>query len=175
MTGHHERSGGCGYQHQSAHAGRVSYGELLREPAAPGNAQDVGLLVAELVEQTAQQWRQRPQMVGPDRRRGPTDARQVEPDDFPLRVERVDERLQQFKAGADAVAQQQWRPSGFPGPYSDPQDPPAPELQCPYVLAGGDALRSLGHSGQCARQSVVPRFPGCGLVSGHRSMSLARQ
>jgi hypothetical protein len=83
---------------------------LLRQAAAPGHAQDIGLLMAELVEQAAQQRRQRPQMVGNHRRGRSADARQVEPDDLAPRVERVNERLQQLKAGPDAVAQQQRRP-----------------------------------------------------------------
>jgi hypothetical protein len=66
--------------------------------------------MAELVEQAAQQRRQRPQMVGNHRRGRSADARQVEPDDLAPRVERVNERLQQLKAGPDAVAQQQRRP-----------------------------------------------------------------
>ena len=78
---------------------------MLRQPASPGDAQDIGLQVAELVEQVGYQRRQGRQVVRNYRRRGPADARRVEPDDFPLRVKRVDERLQQFKGGTDAVAQ----------------------------------------------------------------------
>ena len=105
---------GMSHQHQAAHPGRAARGELLREPAAPGDAQDIGLLVAELVEQAGQQRRQRGQVVGDDGGRRTADAGHVEPDDRPPRIERVDERLEQLQARADAVAQQQRRPARAP-------------------------------------------------------------
>jgi hypothetical protein len=70
--------------------------ELLREPAAPGDAEHVGPRDAEPVEQPGQQRRQPSQVVGHDRRRGPADAGHIEPDDGPPRIQRVDERLEQL-------------------------------------------------------------------------------
>jgi len=96
---------------------------MLRQGASPGDTQDIGLLVAELVEQVTHQGRQCGQVVRNYRRLGPADARHVEPDDFSLGVERVDERLQQLEAGADAVAQHKWRPLAVPASHRDPQAP----------------------------------------------------
>ena len=158
MTGHHQRPGGGGHQHQAAHPGRVPDGELLREPASPGDAQDVGLLVAELVEQAAQQRRQRPQVVRHDRLRRPADARHVEPDDFPLRVDRVDEWLQQFKAGADAVAQHKRRRLPVPAPHGDPQDP-ATDGQRPHLLARSRPPPAPGNSTKPPGRGLFPAAP----------------
>ena len=63
MRGDHQRAGPGRDQHQAAHPVRAAQRELLRQPAAPGDAQDVGLLVAELVEQPGEQRRQRDQVI----------------------------------------------------------------------------------------------------------------
>jgi hypothetical protein len=75
---------------------------------------------AELVEQPGQHRRQRSQVVRHHRGRGPADAGHVEPDDAPPRVQRVDERLKQFQAAADPVAQQRRWPARVPVPRGDP-------------------------------------------------------
>ena len=105
VAGHHQAAWCGSHQHQPTYPFRAQEGEMLRQGASPGDTQDIGLLVAELVEQVTHQGRQRRQVVRNYRWLGPADARHVEPDDFSLGVERVDERLQQLEAGADAVAQ----------------------------------------------------------------------
>jgi hypothetical protein len=60
MSGHHQRAWPGRHQHEAAHPGRATRGELLGEPASPGDTQDIGLLIADLVEQPAQQ---RPQVA----------------------------------------------------------------------------------------------------------------
>ena len=133
MPGDHQRAWPGRHQHQAAHPVRAAQRELLRQPASPGDAQDVGLLVAELVEQAGQQRRQRGQVIGDDRSRRAADARHVEPDDGTPRIECVDERLEQFQARADAVAQQQRRPARGPLPHRD-ADGPAADRQDPHPL-----------------------------------------
>jgi hypothetical protein len=58
MPGDHQRARPGRHQHQAADPVRAAQRELLRQSAAPGDAQDVGLLIAELVEQAGQQRRQ---------------------------------------------------------------------------------------------------------------------
>ncbi len=111
MPGDHQRAWPGRHQHQAAYPVRAAQRELLREAAAPGDAQDVSLPVAELVEQACQQRRRRADVIGEQRGGRAADARHVEPDDSPPRIERVDERLEQLQARADAVAQQQRRPA----------------------------------------------------------------
>ena len=111
MPGDHQRARPGRHQHQAAHPVPAPQRELLREPAAPRDAQDVGLLMAELVEQAGQQRRQRDQVVRDGRGRRAADTRHVKPDDPSPRIERVDERLEQFQAGPEAVAEQQRRPA----------------------------------------------------------------
>jgi len=86
-----------------------------------------------LVEQAGQQRRQRGQVIGDGRGRRAADARHVEPDDRPLRIERVDKRLEQLQAGPDAVTQQQRRPACGPLPDRDAQGPAA-DRQDPHPL-----------------------------------------
>ena len=84
-------------QHQAAHppgAGRRTAARARR----PRRCRARRPAVAKLVEQAGQQRRQRGQVVGHDRGRRAADARHVEPDDRPPRVERVDERLEQLQA-----------------------------------------------------------------------------
>ena len=131
--GDHQRARPGRHQHQAAHPVRAAQRELLRQSATPGDAQDVGLLIAELVEQADQQRRQRGQVIRDDRSRRAADARHVEPDDGAMRIERVDERLEQLQARADAVAQQQRRPARGPFPHRDP-DGTAADRQVPHPL-----------------------------------------
>ncbi|MGD0925722.1 MAG: hypothetical protein ABR926_11075 [Streptosporangiaceae bacterium] len=110
-------------KNQAAHTGGVAQRELLGEPASPGDAQHIGLLVAELIEKIAQQRRRGPQVVGDDRLGGPAYARQIKPDHCPLRIECVNERLQHLKARPDTVAQHERWPSRAPVAHRDLQDP----------------------------------------------------
>ncbi len=137
---------------------------MLRQPASPGDAQDIGLLVAELVEQVTHQGHQCGQVVGNYRWLGPADARHVEPDDFSLGVERVDEWLQQLEAGADAVAQDKWRPLGAPGSHRDPQAPATGDQR-----AGGRSRRRAdGQGAQTARPPALSGSAGLERFGGHR-------
>jgi hypothetical protein len=139
IPGDHDRARRGRHQHQAAHPVRPAQRELLREPAAPGDAEDVGLLIVELVEQAGQQRRQHGQVIRNDRGRRAADARHVEPDDGPPRIEGVDERLEQLQAHADAVAQQQRRPARDAWPHRD-TDGPAADGQDPHPL--GRPLRT---------------------------------
>jgi hypothetical protein len=138
---------------------------MLRQGASPGDAQDIGLLVAELVEQVTHQGRQCGQVVRNYRWLGPADARHVEPDDFSLGVERMDERLQQLEARPDAVAQHKWRPLGVPASHRDPQAPTTGHQRA----AGRARRRADGQDAQTAR----PLFPGPPGWSGSAVIDLA--
>ena len=137
MPGDHQRARPGRHQYQAAHPVRTAQRELLRQPASPGDAQDVGVGVAELVEQAAQERRRGAQVVGDDRGRRAADARHVEPDDGPPRIQRVGERLEQLQAGADTVAQQQRRPASGPFPHRD-ADGTAADRQDPHPLGRAD-------------------------------------
>ena len=170
--------------------GRAAQGELLREPASPGDTQHIGLLIAELVKHTAQQRRRSGQMIREHRRRGPAQARHVEPDDGPLPIQRVDERLQHLQAGAEPVAHQQRLPRRVPLPHRDPQDaaaddrhgdalaragPPRLARPRPAQAAGRVAARSRPGPGPGPRpQAYVPGAPHNGKDAhaiGHASLS----
>ena len=60
----HQGSGGGADQHQSAAAPAMLERDLLREPAAPGDAEDVELVVSELVEQPDQEPGEQREVVG---------------------------------------------------------------------------------------------------------------
>ena len=94
---------------------RVEQGEVLSDPATPGDAEHVCLIVAELGEQARHQPAQAGEAVGQAGQRRAADSRDVETDDLDGGIERVDERLEQLQAGADAVDQQQRRPPAGPG------------------------------------------------------------
>ena len=137
---------------------------MLRQSASPGDAEDIGLLVAELVEQVTHQGRQCGQVVRNYRWLGPADARHVEPDDFSLGVERMDERLQQLEARPDAVAQHKWRPLGVPASHRDSQAPAAG-----HQHAGGRTRRrAAGHGAQTARPPALSGSAGLERFGGHR-------
>ena len=137
---------------------------MLRQGASPGDAQDIGLLVAELVEQVTHQGRQCGQVVRNYRWLGPADARHVEPDDFSLGVERMDERLQQLEARPDAVAQHKWRPLGVPASHRDPQAPATGHQRA----AGRTRRRADGQGAQTARPPALSGSAGLERFGGHR-------
>ena len=137
---------------------------MLRQGASPGDAQDIGLLVAELVEQVTHQGRQCGQVVRNYRWLGPADARHVEPDDFSLGVERMDERLQQLEARPDAVAQHKWRPLGVPASHRDPQAPTTGHQRA----AGRTRRPADGQGAQTARPPALSGSAGLERFGGHR-------
>ncbi len=164
VAGHHQAAWRASHQHESAYPCWAQDGEMLRQGASPGDAQDIGLLVAELVEQVTHQRRQCGQVVRNYRWLGPADARHVEPDDFSLGAERVDERLQQLEAGADAIAQHQRRPLGVPASHRDPQAPATG-----HQRAGGRTQRRAdGQGAQMARPPALSRSAGLERFGGHR-------
>jgi hypothetical protein len=111
ISRHHRlRPGSRRDQDQPPAPARAAQRELLGQLAAPGEAEDVGGLVAELVEQPAQQPGQGGEPVGPGGQRGAAHAGDVEADHLDRRVERIDERLEDLQAGADTIGQQQRRP-----------------------------------------------------------------
>ena len=67
---HHQHPGTGGDQDDPAAAARLGQRELLGQRAAPGDAEDVGPLVTELVEQPGQQVGQRAEPVRAGRQRG---------------------------------------------------------------------------------------------------------
>ena len=66
-AGHHQRSGTGGDQHEPAASVAGGPRELLRQRAAPGDAEDVDAFVAEHVEQREHGAGQPGQPVGPGR------------------------------------------------------------------------------------------------------------
>ena len=82
---------------------------MLRDRAAPGDAEHVCAVVAEFGEQLADEPAQASEAVRPGRQRRSADSGHVEADDFERRVKLVNERLEQLQTGADAVDQQQRR------------------------------------------------------------------
>ena len=129
---HHQHARPGGDQHQSPAATWVLEGQLLGQTAAPGDAEDVEPVVAELVEEPPEEARQQCEVVGHLGCGGTPDAGYVEPDHLDPRVDLVDERLEQVEAGPDAVAEHQRRPGCGARPHghanvvaqdADPEEP----------------------------------------------------
>jgi hypothetical protein len=78
-------------------------------------------IVAERVEQLRREPRQHPQSIGEARRRRFAGARDVKDDHLPIRIKSLDERVQQFEAGAKAVEDQQRHARPFACPQTDAQ------------------------------------------------------
>jgi hypothetical protein len=68
-AGHHQHASAGGDQDQPPAAGALREGELLGQPAAPGDAQQVHGRIAELVEEAGEQAGQARQPVGGPRQR----------------------------------------------------------------------------------------------------------
>ena len=120
---HHRRARRGGDEHQPTAPGPLKRGEVLGDAAAPGDAEHVDAIVAELGQHGRDQPAEPAEAVRPARRGRAADARRVEPDHLDGRVELVHERLEQFEAGTDAVDQQQRDapcPVGPAGPDRDP-------------------------------------------------------
>ena len=113
LAGHHQVARRCGREHEPPATLALLERKLLRERAAPRDAQHVHLLVSQLIEQPGAQPRQRRRTVRQARRGRAADARHVE-DDHLGTVERVEKGLDQLDAGADSVEEKQRRraPSG---------------------------------------------------------------
>ena len=61
------------------------------------------------------------------------DPGHVEPDDSPLRIQRVDKWAEHLQADSNAITQEQGRPGWLPGPYGGPQYS-ATDAHIPHVL-----------------------------------------
>jgi len=83
------------------------HGELLGDRAAPGNAHDMHALVAEYVQQLRGEPRQHPQPIGQARRRRFAGTGDVEDDDFPIRIEHLNERTERLQTAPNSVEDQQ--------------------------------------------------------------------
>jgi hypothetical protein len=83
---------------------------MLRDGAAPGDSEHVHLVVAELGQQPRDQPAEPGEAIRPRGLGRAADPRRVEPDDLDGRVDLAHERLEQLKAGPDAVDQQQREP-----------------------------------------------------------------
>jgi hypothetical protein len=79
--------------------------ELLRQPAAPRDAEHVHPVVAEPVEKSSEEPGERGEGVGHLGGAGTSDARHVEAHHLDVLRECIDERLKQVEARADAVTQ----------------------------------------------------------------------
>src|SRR5258708_2901391 len=92
--------------------------ELLRDSAAPGDAGDVDLRVAEPGNETSGKPCQRRRAIWQERPGRSADARHVK-DDCRRARECFEERLRQLPVGADSVEQQQWRAAAATMPDRD--------------------------------------------------------
>jgi len=104
--GHHHEARAGGRQRQRAAAPRIADRELLSSRPAPRDAEHVGALDLQVVEQPRGQSRQVVQAVRQMRRRRFADARRVERHHAGA-LEVRHERCHRLDVGADAVEQQQ--------------------------------------------------------------------
>ena len=117
--------GAVAAQDQASAARRAGAGELLGGPAAPGDAQNVGLRMTIVVEDRCREPRDTGHSIRAMRQRRLADARDVERDDFALGHPARD-RPEQFDVAADPVEQQQrnavaapgWRPTRSCCPFT---------------------------------------------------------
>jgi hypothetical protein len=123
--------------------------ELLRDPAAPGDAEHVDRVVAERRQHPGDQPAQPAEAVRGRRQGRSADTGNVETDHAQRRVKRVHERLQQIQAGADAVDHEQWQPAVAPRAHLDAQ----------LLAAHADAAHRLR----------IRRGTAAGRWHGHRS------
>jgi hypothetical protein len=94
-------------ERQSADARRRVVRELLRHRAAQREAEDVGLFVAELVEQRRDHPRERRDRERPPRRRRVAAPRELDRDRVARGREALLERLEHLEGPAEAVDQEQ--------------------------------------------------------------------
>jgi hypothetical protein len=154
----HQRAGRGGDQHQPPAARALERGEVLRHRPAPGDAEHVDLVVAELGQQARDQPAQPGKPVGAGGRGRAADARRVEPDDLHRRVDLAHERLEQLQAGPDPVDQQKRRPAGTQNPAGRPhRDPHRPAVD-------RDRAHLSGREHTCQARRRVPGRP-CGRAS----------
>jgi hypothetical protein len=168
---HHHRPGRGGHQHQPAAPVPLERGEVLRDRAAPGDAQHVDLAVAELGEQVRDQPAQPGEPVRARRLGRAAYPGRVEPDHVQGRVKLGHERLEQLQAGADAVDEQQRHPAGRPGPQAAAA--PARAHRDPQLPAAhGHAAHLSGREHRFLARRCVPGGPGrparAGCLSGRR-------
>jgi hypothetical protein len=85
---------------------------MLRDAAAPGDAEHVDAVVAESGEHLGDEPAQAAEPIRAGRQRRPAHSWYVEADHLDAGIQRVDERREQFQAGADAVDEQQRHDAG---------------------------------------------------------------
>jgi hypothetical protein len=159
---HHQRAGRGGDQYQPPAPGALERGEVLRDRPAPGDAEHVDLVVAELGQHARDQRAQPGEPVRAGRLGRPAHTRRVEPDDFNARVQRPDERLEHLQAGADAVDQQQRRPVHSASPRENPPGRAHRDPQLPAV--DGQAAHLSGREHTFRVRRPAPGRP-CGRAS----------
>src|SRR6266540_1052736 len=116
----HDRAGGGAHQHHATTTPGMLEGDLLREPTAPRDAEDVEPVVAEPLDEPDQEVGQHREVVRQSRHRRPADSWYVEAHDLDPRIEHGHERIQQVEAGPDAVAQHQRWPGLRARSHRDP-------------------------------------------------------
>jgi hypothetical protein len=126
----HHQPGGGRHQHQAAAPGALERGEVLGDPATPGDSEHVDLVVSDFGQHAGDQPAQPAEPVRPGRPGRAADAGRVEPDHLDGRVERGHERREQFEVGANTVDEQEGdpgRPAWFvlSRSYRHPQQLPA--------------------------------------------------
>jgi hypothetical protein len=160
--GHHHRTGRGRHQHKPAAAHPLERGEVLRDPAAPGDAEHVDLAVAQFGQHARDQRAQPAEPVRARRRGRATHTRRVEADHLGRGVELAHEGLEQLQAGTDAVDQQKRRPAGRRTPPQTATGRPYGDPQLP--AADGDAAHLSGRGHRFQARHCAPGRP-CGRAS----------
>ena len=124
LAWHHQVAGRGGRQHEPPAARALLKRELLRQRAAPGHAQDVNLLVSQLIQQPGAQPRQRRRTVRQDWRGLAADAGHIE-DDRLGSVEHIKKGFYQFDIGSDPVEEKERRARPLPLSNADAQHLPS--------------------------------------------------
>ncbi len=155
----HHGAGGRRHQHQPAAPGGLETREVLGDAPAPGDAEHVDLLVAQLGQHARDQPAQPAEPVRPGRRRRAADARRVEAHHVHRRVERADKGLQQFQLRPDTVDEQEGDP-GRAARFAASGSDRHPQL--PAVDGQASDLSGRGHRFRARRPA--PGRP-CGRAS----------
>jgi len=109
------------HQHQAAAALRVLAGELLSQPSASRDAQDIHFLMPYSVKQLCNQASEASEAQREEGGRRPSNTGDIKanrPDLLPSDlVERSNERVKHFQVGPDAIDQQEWGPVAISPTY----------------------------------------------------------